>query len=119
MPFKYPSPVDRLIAHTALDKRGCWIWLGSYNNMGRPRIAVRVSGRVKWMLVTRYVLKYVHGVELKKQHKGLHSCDNKCCVSPNCINRGTQKQNVQQCVERGRHDPYAGVVGRLMEHLWT
>lgn len=113
MPFSYPSPIARLIRHTAIDERGCWIWTGSYNNVGRPRIAVRVNGKAKWMLVTRYIVKYVHQQQLQRRHVGLHGCNNKCCVNPQHVNRGTQKQNVQQCVEQGRHDPYAGVLVRL------
>jgi len=32
----------------------------------------------------------------------LHACDNKLCINPDHIRPGTQKENVQEAVERGR-----------------
>lgn len=32
----------------------------------------------------------------------LHSCDNPPCVNPDHLSVGTQRDNIQQCIERGR-----------------
>lgn len=117
MPFKYPSATDRLLANIVVDGNGCWIWQGSYNNVGRPRISVRVNGQGKWMYVTRYVMLHIHKQVLRKMHVGLHSCNNKCCVNPQHISRGTQSQNVRQCVAEGRHVPYGRMMKRLTQDL--
>lgn len=99
----YLDPVERIVAHSVLLPNDCWHWLGSVNNVGRPRIALRVKGKARWVYVTQYILRHVHGETLRRTHRGLHNCDNAMCVNPDHIRRGTQGQNVRDCVARGRH----------------
>lgn len=115
-PF-YSSPAERLAAHSVVDETtGCWIWTGSINNVGRPRIAVRLNGRSRWVTVARFIVQFVHGVRwgrnLSRRKVGAHSCDNGLCANPDHVAPSTQKRNVRECVERGRHDPFSGVAAR-------
>ena len=103
----YTDPVERLVHQsTALDN-GCWHWMKSYNNMGRPRIAVRIKGKSQWITVARYIVQFVHGQRWGRNQArrkvGAHSCDNGNCCNPAHVRGSTQKQNVRECVARGRH----------------
>ena len=104
MPYRYPDPVTRLRANSTVTERGCWLWRGSVNNTGRPRLTVRdYRGHVVRMLATVYIVTRIHKQRMRKHHRGLHACDNARCVNPEHVSRGTQRQNVRQCVARGRH----------------
>lgn len=34
----------------------------------------------------------------------LHKCDIRSCINPDCLYQGTQRQNMIDCVARGRHN---------------
>lgn len=105
MPFKYPSPLARIKANSRTDENGCWIWLGCLNSKGRPLICVRMNGQPRNMLVTTFILERIHKLRRnKKFHVGAHSCDNQVCVNPEHITRATQRKNMRDCLERGRHN---------------
>lgn len=81
----------------------CWEWTralatGGYGsfydrNIGRNAIASRVA----WEMT--------YG-EIPPGMKALHKCDNPCCCNPNHIFIGTQKDNMQDMVRKGRkHRP--------------
>lgn len=103
----YDDPVQRLVMNSVALHSGCWVWMGSYNNVGRPRIAVRINGKAQWITVARYVAQFVHGQRWGKNKSrrkvGAHSCDNGQCCNPEHIKPSTQLRNVRECVERGRH----------------
>ena len=43
-----------------------------------------------------------------KNHKVLHSCDNPCCVNISHLRWGTQKENTQDAIDRGRYVKMVG-----------
>lgn len=106
-PRQYADPIERLVQNSVQLDNGCWHWMGSYNNVGRPRIAVRIKGKSKWVTVARYIVQFVHGKpwgrNQARRKVGAHTCDNPSCVNPEHVEGTTQKQNVRQCVARGRH----------------
>lgn len=111
MPFKYADPVERLIAHSVMVGE-CWIWTGAVNNVGRPVISVRINGKVKKITCARYIAQFIHGMKWGRNQSrrkvGAHSCDNGACVNVAHVNGSTQKQNIRECVARGRHySPFA------------
>lgn len=102
----YADPVERLLANS-VPEGDCWRWKGSYNNVNRPRIAVRIKGKSQWVTVARYIAQFVHGKRWGRNESrrkvGAHTCDNGWCCNPEHVEGSTQKQNIRQCVERGRH----------------
>jgi hypothetical protein len=94
--------------HPGLGTR-CWIWKGSIaNNYGRVRDTEGRFGpkhtqirphRVAWMLATGTVLPHHNG---SKGVVVMHKCDNALCVNPDHLELGTGKENIQDCIKRGR-----------------
>lgn len=62
---------------------------------------VLVDGRTRSAHVV--ALEEALGRRLRPKMKGCHKCDNKPCVRPSHLFEGTQKQNVRDCVVKGRH----------------
>lgn len=87
-----------------VDKRGpdeCWPWLGTKQlrmRYGKMRVGTQhiSAHRISWMIA--------HDQEIPGGMVVLHSCDRGDCVNPAHLSLGTQKQNIQDCWERGRHD---------------
>lgn len=80
--------------------RRCWLWLGATNNgYGRVDGPVRrifgttVASRVAFFLTRR---------TLPATIKACHHCDNRLCVRPSHMFSGTQKQNIQDALRKGR-----------------
>lgn len=82
----------------------CWEWIGAYrakDNYGvftigyksysAPRLSYEIS-----------VGKIPDGLNI------LHSCDNRRCVNPSHLRPGTQRENLRDCISRGRHIPPKG-----------
>jgi hypothetical protein len=90
-----------------LDKSGsCWLWTGGVSGSGygettcgpKPQIPTH---RLSWIL---YRGDIPEGLQV------LHKCDVKICVNPDHLFLGTQTDNMQDCVKKGRHRP-AGCPG--------
>ena len=84
-------------------KRGddeCWPWTGTTTPAGYGQISV--SGRKRTM-ATRVSWEIHHGTTWPAGLLALHSCDNPGCVNPRHIRPGTQRENIHDCLERGRH----------------
>lgn len=75
---------------------GCWIWTGSVNRDGYGTMSVskRTTGAHK----VSYIMAY--GVE--PNHNVCHTCDNPGCVRPDHLFDGTQKENIQDSIQKGR-----------------
>jgi hypothetical protein len=82
---------------------GCWIWTGTrslsggYGIFDRRREGVRIARRAH-----RLAYELLRGPipdELLLRHK----CDNSPCVNPDHLEPGTEKDNSQDMIRRGRH----------------
>jgi hypothetical protein len=62
---------------------------------------VRVGKTTK--RVSRIVLEQTIGRPIRLGYCALHHCDNPKCVEPTHLYEGTKKQNMQDCLSRGRH----------------
>lgn len=95
-PDRFWSKVQRGSEHE------CWPWVGHRNRLGYGRFTyvrgmTQQATRIAWLLW--------HGSLPPNDMFVCHSCDNPPCVNPNHLWLGTCKQNVQDMVQKGRHNP--------------
>ena len=84
-----------------VDKKGedeCWNWLASLNNNSYGKFAytkdnVTVAHRVAYELTNG---------KIKNGNVVCHTCDNMLCCNPNHLIEGTQKDNIKDCINKGR-----------------
>ena len=93
----------------------CLIWLGGLAPEGYGRVCV--DG--KRMLAHVYAWELIHG-KIPKGKKVCHKCDNHLCVdAEKHLWLGTQKQNVQDMIQKGRFVSLPGILNgnsRLTEN---
>jgi len=71
----------------------CWPWTGTKSERG--------YGVVKNVRAHRIAYRLINGT-LDKSDVVRHSCDNPPCCNPKHLLRGTQQDNSQDCLDRGR-----------------
>ena len=91
---------ERLLAKLDLDtKPGCWLWTKYKNNCGYGTIGVngklQLAHRVSWQL-------HNPTQPIPPGMCVLHECDVRNCVNPEHLKLGTNQDNVQDRVRRGR-----------------
>lgn len=76
----------------------CWNWIAGKTKQGYGKIQV---GRV-WFLASRFSYMLHNGLLPKDKPFVLHSCDNPSCVNPAHLWAGTQLDNINDMVSKGR-----------------
>jgi len=83
----------------------CWEWTGALHNKGYGHMGM--NGKI--YRVHRLMYEYIYGPipETNTYHGTciLHRCDNRKCCNPMHLYAGTQKDNIKDCVKRGRRNP--------------
>ncbi len=78
------------------DPKECWEWKGGLRGDGYGQFYVwgkhRAVHRFSFFIANLYWPPVVR-----------HTCDNRRCVNPHHLQGGTQSENMQDMVERGRH----------------
>jgi len=75
----------------------CWSWTGYLDDKGRARFALHRNN----VIASRYMWKLTFNEE-PLLHV-LHKCDNGKCVNPEHLFLGTNKDNVDDKMAKGRH----------------
>lgn len=88
------------------DPNGCWEWIGSKNQLGYGMI--RMPGEKSNRMAHRLSYEMVHGKFPPHLHC-CHSCDFSSCVNPGHIWLGTDKDNSDDMMRKGRRHSSAGV----------
>jgi hypothetical protein len=83
---------------------GCWLWLGALSNSGYGRIMITHHGVGKVQSAHRVSWREVNG-EIPGGMYVLHRCDQRSCVNPDHLFLGTQQDNMNDMVAKGRTNP--------------
>ncbi len=100
--MKGPKPrplADRLAAKVDKHEDGCWIFRGTFKGKARPMIYVNELQRP---IIAARVSYEIHRGEIPDGLSVLHTCDNGLCVNPDHLFLGTQKDNMEDCANKGR-----------------
>lgn len=99
-------------------KNGCWEWQGKIGANGYGILNIRENGKKMDILTHRESYRIFKG-EIPDGMYVLHKCDNRSCINPDHLWVGTGKENVQDCIKKGRfcngHER-AKISGKLTEH---
>lgn len=102
-PAKYWSKV--LIASDS----DCWDWQGAKNTSGYGLFPVRncptsyeISGRTQTQLLAHRVAAFLAIGSLQPYDYVIHKCDNRLCCNPSHLHIGTQQENVDDMIMKGR-----------------
>ena len=79
---------------------GCWIWTGAIHSKIFPYGKMRVNGKSLNCHLLSWIL---YRGEIPKGFQVLHHCDIPSCVNPNHLFLGTQKDNMNDAVQKKRH----------------
>lgn len=87
------------------EETGCWEWIGGLHHKGYGNFGVWREGKT----YRAHVFAYERLVgPIPKGMIVRHSCDNRRCVAPGHLLLGTDADNAQDCLERGRHASQLG-----------
>lgn len=76
---------------------GCWLWMGAATARGYGHMYFH--GRFEKAHRIAYLL--FRG-EIPDGHHVLHKCDTPSCVNPDHLRVGTAKENIRDCMAKGR-----------------
>lgn len=107
--LSYEIDIDKF--WSKIDRRGpdeCWNWLAGQNTTGYGLFSVRntqaaweLTGRSMSQVLAHRVVAALSG-DLKQEQYVMHKCDNTLCCNPGHLQIGTQQDNVNNMISKGR-----------------
>lgn len=88
------------------DDDECWEWTGAIKSNGYGVIGK--GGRKDGVDHAHRVAYRIYNGQIPVGFDVCHTCDNRKCVNPRHLYVGTRKDNMQDCVRRGRTNKPAG-----------
>ena len=86
------------------DGNRCWLWSGTKDNHGYGKISF--GGRTRKQDLRAHRLSYeLHYGPIAEGMNICHVCDTPACVNPSHLYEGSQRENMQDAVVRGRLNP--------------
>lgn len=84
----------------------CWPWKGLRDDNGYGLVGIKHRSR----FAHRITFAAFNNVEIKPSEVVRHRCDNPICCNPRHLDIGSQKDNVEDMVRRGRQQDYSNVL---------
>ena len=115
MTSKYSHNIPRDVRFwDCVDKKAddeCWEWKAGLHKTGYglirfKKVEGKFSGGDK---AHRFSFELHNGRPIEKGKHILHSCDNRKCVNPHHLREGTNAENVEDKVSRGRQPCHIGM----------
>ncbi len=79
------------------DFEGCKIWLGATGSDGYAQRNILVNGVKKKHMVHRFVYSVIHNEKYSGDWIARHTCNNKNCINPKHIIKGSREENSLDC----------------------
>lgn len=96
------TPAEIARFYSKLSLSGCGVtWAGPVNNHGYGRFEYYRNGKRRRVLAHRLAFFLATGHD-PGGSRILHACDRPPCCTVDCLQPGTQAQNIRDAVERGR-----------------
>lgn len=80
----------------------CWEWNGPFYVDGYGDVSGHHRGIKRWK-AHRLSYELANGVELTSEQFVCHRCDNPACIRPTHLFVGTHRDNVADCIAKGRN----------------
>jgi hypothetical protein len=96
-----PTPLLDRFLEKVQKTENCWNWTASTTSAGYGKIGE--GGHCGRILDAHRVAYELFVGAIPEGKCALHHCDNKLCVNPSHLFLGTQKDNVDDSVTKGRH----------------
>lgn len=99
-----PKVLERVLKNIELKpETGCIEWTGDQCHDGYGRMSVGTRETQTKIRVHRWALQFfMGGVELPPEIKACHKCDNPLCCAPDHLFPGTNQDNMDDMVAKGR-----------------
>lgn len=92
-----PGVIDRFNRSVAKGD-GCWNWTGEISTKGYGNFHLR------YQRIAAHIVSYlIHVGDYDRSKHICHACDNRSCVRPDHLFVGTNKENMIDCIRKGRH----------------
>ena len=96
--YKFGTDFNRFMHYIKIRSNGCWEWQGGHNGNGYGKF--KLEGKTQ--LSHRVAYSHYFGV-IPKNKVIKHSCHNPSCCNPDHLKLGTQKENMIEKSQAGRH----------------
>lgn len=99
----YPrtDPFQRWAAKVKKLPVGCWMWVGGKGSHGYGSMMIEKTPAARFE--TAHRLSWIfHVGEIPNGMQVLHKCDTRLCVNPEHLFLGTQRDNIDDCIAKGR-----------------
>lgn len=83
-----------------LGPEDCWEWLGAKHPTGYGKLWIILDKRV--CKPSHHVSLILSGIHIPEGSVVMHSCDNPSCVNPKHLKVGSQQENIQDKLRKGR-----------------
>lgn len=103
----HPPAVAFAMRHMPEPNSGCWLWTGSYMQQGYGVFYSKWTGEKVATLAHRASWE-LHSGAIPEGMCVCHRCDNPACVNPDHLFLGTNQDNVDDKVKKGRQSRLPG-----------